>query len=170
VSRVLPIFFLPFLLVLVSCGTDYPPIDPYISFNIDRSVDFTLLNTAGVNKDTTLIMTGKIDTMAYVKNGSSAYLLHTSEVLRLELQSNDPNFTLDQLGFARVLIGADTVAFDSIPMGTIDTSLTLTKTDVTKYMQDTSFTALLQCHLKSTPENPTTIVCSMTVVHTALSQ
>ncbi len=156
--------------MLCSCGTDYPPIDPYFSFNIPHSVDFTISNTASTGKDTTLIASGKIDTGNYVTNGSSAYLLHTSEVWQLSLQSNDPSFTLDQLGYARILIGADTVAFDTLPpQSTLDTTLVLTKTDITQYMKDTSFTATLGCKLKSVGENPVTISCSMTVIHTAVS-
>jgi hypothetical protein len=170
VSRKTPFLLLPLLFVLWSCGTDYPPIDPYFSFNIPHSVDFTISNTASIGIDTTLIATGKIDTSDYVTNGSSAYLLHTSEVWQLSLQSSDPGFTLDQLTYARVLIGTDTVAFDTLPpQSTLDTMLTLTKTDITPYMKDTSFTASLGCKLKSVGETPVTITCSMTVIHTAVS-
>ena len=161
---------MPLLVLLWSCGTDYPPIDPYFSFKIPHSVDFTISNTASLNIDTTFIATGKIDTSDYVTNGSSAYLLHTSEVWRLSLQSSDPSFTLDQLSYARVLIGADTIAFDTLPpQSTLDTTLILTKTDITQYMKDTTFTATLGCKLKSVPETPVTISCSMTVIHTAVS-
>jgi hypothetical protein len=161
---------LPLLLVLSSCGTDYPPIDPYFSFNIPHSVYFIISNTASTNKDTTLTAIGSIDTDDYIKNGSSAYLLHTSEVWQISLQSSDPSFTLDQLSYARVLIGKDTIAFDTLPpQATLDTNLILTKTDITPYMKDTSFTASLGCKLKSVGETPVTITCSMTVIHTAVS-
>jgi hypothetical protein len=161
-------FILPVLALIAACS-DYPPIDSYITFNIDRSVNFSLSNTAGIGKDTSLIVTASIDTNEYVKNLSSAYLLRTSEVWRLSLQSNDPNYTLDQLSYARILIGSDTIAFDSIPpQSTVDTNFILTKVDITKYMRDTSFTAQLQCKLLSAPANPTTITCGMTIVHTAL--
>jgi hypothetical protein len=170
VNRITPFFLLPLLLVLYSCGTDYPPIDPYFSFNIPHSVDFTISNAASTGKDTAITAIGKIDTSDYVTNGSSGYLLHTSEVWQLSLQSSDPSFTLDQLSYARVLIGADTVAFDTLPpQSTLDTTLILTKTDITQYMKDTSFTATLGCKLKSVPEAPVTISCSMTVIHTAVS-
>jgi hypothetical protein len=155
----------------MSCGNDYPPIDPYFSFNIPQTVSFSLSNTASTNKDTTLIAVGKIDTMNYVRDSSSAYLLHTAEVWQLSLQSSDPSFTLDQLSYVRVLIGADTVAFDTLPpQSAIDTTLVLTKTDITQYMRDTSFTASLLCHLKSVPENPVTITCNMTVIYTSADQ
>ena len=170
-SRITPFLLLTLLFILSSCGTDYPPIDPYISFNIDHSVIFSISNTASAKKDTTFTAIGKIDTTSYIKNGSSAYLLRTSEVWQLSLQSSDPSFTLDQLGYARVLIGTDTVAFDTLPpQATLDTNLVLTKDDITKYMKDTSFTASLQCHLLSAPVNPVTITCGMTVVHTSISQ
>ncbi len=154
----------------MSCGNDYPPIDPYFSFNIPQSVVFSLSNTASTNKDTTLIAVGKIDTMNYVQDSSSAYLLHTAEVWKLTLQSSN-GFTLDQLGYARILIGTDTVAFDTLPpQSAIDTTLVLTKTDITPYMRDTSFTASLLCRLKSVPENPVTITCNMTVIYTSADQ
>ncbi len=164
-------FGLPLLLVLVSCGTDYPPIDPYISFNIDHSVDFVIANSASDNNDTTLTATGSLDTGDYVKNGSGAFLLRTSEVWRLSLASSDPSFTLDRLGVIHVLIGTDTVAFDTLPpQATLDTNLMLTKMDITKYMKDTSFPASMECHLQSVPENPVTITCSMTMIHTSIFQ
>ncbi len=169
-NRITPIFLLPLLLVLFSCGTDYPPIDPYFSFNIPHSVDFIISNTASLGKDTTITASGSIDTNDYIKNGSSAYLLHTSEVWQLSLESSDPSFTLDQLSYARVLIGTDTVAFDTLPpQSTLDTNLILTKTDITPYMKDTSFTATLGCKLRSVGETPFTITCSLTVIHTAVS-
>lgn len=159
---------MPLLLVLFSCGTDYPPIDSNISFNLPYSVDFAISNSALSGNDTTLAAIGKIDTTNYIKNGTSGYLLQSSQVWMLELQSSDASFTLDQLGFARVLIGADTIAFDALPpQATLDTTLVLTKKDITPYMKDTSFTASLQCHLKNAPANPVTITCSMTVVYTA---
>lgn len=163
-------FWLLISLIALAAGcSDYPPIDPFITFNLDRSVNFSLSNTASINKDTTLTVTGSIDTNIYVKNTSSSYLLRTSEVWRLSLRSNNPNYTLDQLTYARVLIGVDTIAFDSIPpQSTVDTNLTMTKADITNYMRDTSFTATLQCKLASVPANPTTITCGMTIVHTAL--
>ena len=124
-----------------------------------------------MNKDIILIAHGSIDTNDYIKNGSSAYLLRTSEVWQLSLQSSDPNFTLDQLGYARILIGTDTVAFDTLPpQSALDTNLVPTKVDITKFMKDTSFTASLECHLLSVPVNPVTITCGMTVVHTSISQ
>jgi hypothetical protein len=171
VSRKTPILLLPLLVLLWSCGTDYPPIDPYFSFDIPQSVDFTISNTASLGIDTSLTATGSIDTNDYIKNGSSAYLLHTSEVWQLSLQSSDPSFTLDQLGDARVLIGTDTIAFDTLPpQATLDTTLILTKTDITPFMKDTSFTASLRCHLHSVPENPVIITCNMTVIYTSADQ
>ncbi|HZK76273.1 MAG TPA: hypothetical protein VFD13_05125 [Candidatus Kapabacteria bacterium] len=161
-------FLLPLLAIIAGCS-DYPPIDPYITFNIDRSVNFPLSNTENIGQDIGITATGSIDTNEYVKNTSSAYLLRTSEVWRLSLQSNDPNYTLDKLGYAHILIGSDTIAFDSMtPPSTIDTNFILTKVDITKYMRDTSFTATLQCRPQSAPANPTTITCGMTIVHTAL--
>lgn len=155
----------------MSCGTDYPPIDPYISFNLPQTVSFAISNSAGTASDTTLTAIGKIDTLDYIKNGSSAYLLHTSEVWQLQLESSDPSFTLDQLGYAQVLIGTDTVAFDTLPPQSIlDTTLVLTKKDVTPFMRDTSFIASLKCFLKSAPMNPVTITCSMTVIYTSAYQ
>ncbi|HET6399980.1 MAG TPA: hypothetical protein VFH95_01140 [Candidatus Kapabacteria bacterium] len=159
---------LPLLALIAGCS-DYPPIDPYLTFNINRSANFGLPNTENLNQDINLVATGSIDTNDYIKNSSSAYLLRTSEVWRVYLQSNDPNYTLDQLTYARILIGSDTIAFDSIPQGTVDTNFTLTKADITKYMRDTSFTATLQCRLASAPANPTTITCGMTIVHTAIA-
>lgn len=160
-------FTLPLLLVLFSCGTDYPPIDQYTSFNIGRSVTFSIPSAADTGIDTTLIATGSTDTSQYDKNGTTTALLRTSEVWRVALQSSDPNFTLDQLGTIHLLIGSDTVAFDTMPMGTLDTNLILTKTDITKPMSDTSFTASLECQLSSHPENPVTISCAITVIYTA---
>jgi hypothetical protein len=92
-------------------------------------------------------------------------------VWQLSLQSSDPSFTLDHLSYARMLIGTDTVAFDTLPpQSTIDTTLVLTKTDITQFMRDTSFTASLLCRLKSVPENPITITCNMTVIYTSADQ
>ena len=162
-------YFLLLTLAFVAGCSDYPPIDPYLTFNIDRSVNFPLSNVASTGKDTSLTVTRSIDTNDYVKNTSSAYLLRTSEVWRLSLQSNDPSYTLDQLGYARILIGSDTIAFDSMtPPSTVDTNFILTRVDITKYMRDTSFAATLQCKLAKAPSNPTTITCGMTIVHTAL--
>ncbi|MFI5202234.1 MAG: hypothetical protein ACHQNE_07590, partial [Candidatus Kapaibacterium sp.] len=149
----------------------YPPIDPYLTFNIGRSVNFSLSSTENLNQDISLSASSSIDTNDYIRNESSGYLLRTSEVWRLYLQSNDPSYTLDQLAYARILIGTDTIAFDSIPpQSIVDTSLTVTKVDITKYMRDTSFTAILQCRLKSAPANPTTITCGMTIIHTAVAR
>ncbi len=162
---------LPLLLVLCACGSDYPPIDPYLSFNIDRTVNFALSNFADAGKDTTLIATGSIDTNDYTKDSSSASTLRTSEVWQLSLLSSDPNFTLDKLGSVRVLIGTDTVAIDTMPPQSIlDTTLVLTKTDVAKYMRDTSYTASLECHLLKAPVSPVTITCSMTMIYTSAYQ
>src|SRR5581483_2286139 len=157
---------LPLLFLFVAFGvgcSDYPPVDPYISFNTDRSVDFPISNTLSLNQDIRIAAHGSNDTNDYIKNGSAAYLLRTSEVWRVSLQTSDPNFTLDQLSYARILIGSDTVAFDSIPQGTIDTSFVLTKADITPSMKDTSFTATLQCKLQSLPADPTTLTCGMTI-------
>jgi hypothetical protein len=168
VSRILPISLLAILIALSSCGTDYPPIDSNISFNLPFTVDFAISNSAVSGNDTTLAAVGKIDTTEYIRNGTSGYLLRNSEVWKLELQSSDASFTLDQLGFARVLIGTDTIAFDALPpQATLDTTLMLTNKDITPYMRDTSFPASLQCHLKNAPANPVMITCSMTVVYTA---
>ncbi|HEX5316469.1 MAG TPA: hypothetical protein VFX22_07460 [Candidatus Kapabacteria bacterium] len=159
---------LPMLVLIAGCS-DYPPIDPYFSFNIDRSVHFSLSNAENLNQNISILTNGSIDTNDYVKNTSSAYLLRTSEVWRVYLQSNDPNYTLDQLTYARILIGSDTIAFDSMtPPSTIDTNFILTKADITKYMRDTSFTATLECNLQRAPATPTTITCGLTIVHTAL--
>ncbi len=164
------LYFLLLLSTLaLSAGcSDYPPIDPALTFNIDRSVNFPLSNTATLYKDTAITVTGPIDTNDYVKNSSSAYLLKTSEVWRIALQSNDPNYTLDQLGHALILIGADTVGLDTLPQGTVDTNFILTNVDITKYMRDTAFTATLECQLQGVPASPTTITCDLTIVYTAL--
>ncbi len=136
-----------------------------------RTVTFGLSNSVSLNKDTMLVTTGKIDTINdYTKNQTSAYLLRTSEVWRVYLQSNDPSYTLDNLAYARLLIGTDTVAIDTLPQGSTDLNFILTKKDVTQFMKDTSFTASLQCNFLSAPKNPTTLTCGMTVIYTALAQ
>jgi len=174
-KRYFPLVFL--LTVLASCSDPYPAIDSNFSFNIARSVDFQVPNTVTLNQDTSLLATGKIDTLKdYGDSGTSAYLLRTSEVTRCYLHSNNEAFTLDQLVYARVLIGSDTIAFDSIhvldsiqPNPTDPFELTVTKKDITKLMQDTSYKVTLQCKFLSVPPSTTTIICGMTVTHTAAS-
>jgi hypothetical protein len=159
-------FLLPLLAFIAGCS-DYPLIEQTLTFNIDRSVPFSISNLASINTDTSLMAMASIDTNDYVKNSSSAYLLKSAQVGRLYLSSSDPSFTFDQLSYARILIGVDTIAMDTLPQGVIDTNFVLTHTDITKYMQDTAFTATLQCSFKAVPENPVTITCGMTVIYTA---
>jgi hypothetical protein len=170
-------FLLVFFLAILAGCSDYPAIDSYFSFNIARSVDFQVPNTVTINQDTNLIAFGKIDTVKdYDTNGTAAYLLRTSEVTRCYLHSNSEAFTLDQLVYARVLIGLDTIAFDSIHVldsmqqfPTDPFELTVTKKDITRLMQDTSYKVTLQCQFLSAPPSTTTITCGMTVTHTAAS-
>ncbi len=161
------VFALPFLLLILSCGTDYPPIPQTIGFSIDRTAPFSLASSVTPDKDTTLLSFDTIDTSAYDKQGTTTPLLQNAEVWKLTLQSSDPNYSLDKLGAITILIGSDTIGFDSMPSGTIDTTLTLTKTDITKIMQETTFTASLECHPIKSPSNPVNIICAMTVVYSA---
>ena len=169
-KRFLLLVFL--LAILAGCSDTYPLIDSDFSFNIARSVNFSIPNAADTGSDTSLIAIGYIDTLKdYNTVGTAAYLLRTSEISRCYLHSNDENFTLDQLVYARVLIGTDTVAFDSIPQFAADPfELTVTQKDITKLMQDMSYTVTLQCKFLSTPASPATITCGMTVLNTAVSK
>ena len=168
-NRSIP-FLLSFILLMLVACSNLPDIDPYITFNITRSVDFPLSNVAQAGVDTAIVVTSKIDTLKdYKQQGSAAYLLHTSKVTRVYLHASDPNFTLDHLVYARVLIGADTIAFDSIPQFTPDTFIMdVTEVDITNYMRDTSFDATLQFKLSKPPSDPVTITAGITIVHTAL--
>jgi len=161
-----------FLMAIFAGCSTYPTIDSYLSFNIVRLVGFSAPNRVTINQDTNLIAVGKIDTLKdYDTAGTAAYLLRTSEIRRCYLHSNTEGFTLDKLVYARVLIGTDTVAFDSIPQFASDPfELTVSKKDITKLMQDTSFKATLQCKFRTAPASPTIITCGMTVVHTAVSK
>lgn len=161
------VFAIPLLLLILSCGTDYPPIPQTVGFSADREASFSLPPSVTPNKDTVLLSLDTIDTNAYDKQGTTASLLQTAEVWHLTLQSSDPNYSLDKLGAITVLVGPDTVGFDPMPSGTIDTTLTLTKTDLTKVMQGTTFTASLLCHPIKAPSNTVTITCAMTVVFSA---
>ena len=161
------VFALPIVLFALSCGTDYPPIEKTITFNMSHAFDFSLSNTATSNQDTSLSAVVSVDTSQYDKNGTTTALLQTAKVTRLILHSSDPNFTLDKLGTITVLIDADTVAIDPMPTGTLDTSLILTGNDITKAMQDTSFVASLRCHPLSSPQNPLTITCDLSVTYIA---
>ncbi len=154
------------VIVLVAGCADYPPIEQTETFNIDRSVQFSLSNLTPINKDT-FVATGTIDTNAYVDSLSGSYLLKTAQVGRISLISSDPTFTLDQLGVIHILIGADTVAMDSLPQGTVDTNFTLTGIDITKYMRNTSFPATLACNLQSVPKTGVILNCGMTIIYTA---
>ena len=168
-KRYLLLVFLP--AILASCSNTYPPIDPDFSFNIVRSVNFQIPNGAGTGLDTSLIVPGHIDTLKdYDTAGTRAYLLRTAEIWRCYLHSNTEGFSLDRLDFARVLIGSDTIAFDSIPQFAADPyELSVTKKDITKLMQDTSFKATLQCKFNTAPTSPVSITCGMTVIYTAAS-
>lgn len=158
--------------ILSSSGCDTLPIDPYITFNIERSASFQVPTTsAGVDTSVSTIV--PIDTNKdYTKaNRSAAGLLRTSEVTRVVLHSTDPNFTLDRLVYARLMIGTDTVAFDSIPTGTgTDFALPTRKVDVTAFMKDTSFVSTLGYRFLQPSTAPVTITASMTIVHTATQQ
>lgn len=147
--------------------SDYPPIDSSFSFNITRSVTFSLSNAATLNIDTSLSASAAIDTNAYVDSESAAYLITEAQVGSISIQLSDPNYTLDELGPIAVLIGTDTVATDTLPQGTIDTTLTLTHADISKYMRDTSFTATLDCKLQRARESPISLSCNMTIIYAA---
>jgi len=153
------------LLGLAACS-DLPPIDSSISFNIVRNADFVTASGISLGIDTSIVAHIKIDTNKdYATNKTAAYLLSSSRIMRFVLTSND--LLLDNLLFARVLIGTDTVA-DSIEIRTSsEIRLHATGKDVTKYMQGTAFDAVLQFRLQNNA-NPGTINASMTVVHTAL--
>jgi hypothetical protein len=160
---------IPTLLVLLlafAACSDLPPIDTSISFNIVRNANFVAANGVPAGVDTSIIAHISIDTNKdYATNKTAAYLLTSSRITRLVLTSND--VSLDNLLFARVLIGADTIA-DSIESRTSnEIRLHTTGNDITKYMQDTAFDAVLQFRLQNNA-NPGTINASMTVVHTAL--
>ena len=163
-------FLLLFALLMLGSCSDLPEIDSYITFNITRSVDFSLSNVAQAGIDTAITVAGKIDTLKdYSAQGSGAYLLHTSKVTRVYLHASDPNFTLDHLVYARVLIGTDTIAFDSIPQFTPATFIMDgTGIDITNYMRDTSFDATLQFKLSKSLPDSVTITAGITIVHTAL--
>ncbi|HEY3873980.1 MAG TPA: hypothetical protein VGM92_00755 [Candidatus Kapabacteria bacterium] len=163
----LPIFAVPVLLLLISCGTDYPVVPQNISFNVDRTFTFSVPAVVTINRDTTLVSTVATDTEAYDSNGTTTSQLQTARVWSLTLVSDDENYTLDKLGTVTVLIGGDTVAFDPMPAGTIDTTLTLTQKDITKPMQSSTFTASLVCHPSMAPPNAATITCAMTVIYSA---
>ncbi len=159
--------FIAFLALAILTGCSSPPeIDPFISFNIVRSVDFPVSNVATSAIDTSITIHASLDTTEYNRDESSAYLLHTSRVARITLRSSDPGFTLDHLAYARVLIGGDTVGFGNIFVGTQDT-LAVTQVDVTPLLRDTSYSATLQFKLNSTPQQPITLTAEMTIIHTA---
>ena len=158
--------------VLVN-GCDSLPIDPYVTFNITRSVDFIVPASSILVQELSISAIAPIDTTHdyETEHHSEAGLLKTSRVTRLYLHSSDPVFSLDHLIYARVLIGRDTVAMDSIPQFTGDTFLlTPTNVDVTADLKDTSLTATLQYKLRSAVATPVTITAGMTIVHTALPQ
>ena len=161
-----------FLLAILAGCSNYPTIDPDFSFNIVRTVNFSIPNAARTGSDTSLIAFGKIDTVNdYDTAGTASYLLRTSEIWRCYLHSNTEGFTLDKLIYARILIGTDTVAYDSIPQFAADPfELSVTKKDITKLMRDTSFKATLQCKFLSAPASSVSITCGMTIVHTAVSK
>lgn len=159
-------FILSALAILAGCA-DYPPIDPSFSFNIERAVQFSLASTAALHTDTSLVASAPIDTAAYVDSESSAYLITHAEVGRIYLTSSDPNFTLDALGPIAILVGADTVATDTLPQGTVDTNFTLTHADISKYMRGTVLNASLRCNLQSAPKDTVALRCGMTVIYVA---
>ena len=158
--------FLPLIAFIAGCA-DFPPIEQTLTFNIDRSVSFSFPSAVSLNKDTSLIAIGQVDTNAYTDSLSAGYLLKTAQVGRISIATSDPNFTLDKLGYMRILIGTDTVGIDTLPQGTTDDNFILTHADITKYMRDTSFAATLQCTVLAAPQNPVTLNCTMTVIYTA---
>ena len=150
-------------------GCDSLPIDPYETFNIVRSADFDLASSAVTGKDTSLTATVAIDTVKdySTNNHTTASLLKSSEVTRVILHSSDPAFSLDHFVYASLVIGADTVAFDSIPAGTgQDFPLTPKNVDVTRYLRSSSFTAALDVKLASPVSQPVTVTATFTIVHT----
>jgi len=163
------LFFVLASLAVAACSP-FPDINSNNTFNIVRSVNFPISNTINAGNDTSISIATSIDTLNdYGQYQTSAYLLRSSNVTRISLHSSDESFTLDNLIYARLLIGADTIAFDSIPQftGTTYVMSGLTGVDVTSYLRDTSFTTTLQFKLAKAPSNPVTITASMTIVHTS---
>jgi hypothetical protein len=164
------LFFVLASLLVADCSP-FPDINSNNTFNIVRAVNFPISNTISGGTDTSISVATSIDTLNdYGQYQTSAYLLRSSTVTRISLHSSDESFALDNLIYARILIGADTIAFDSIPPFTGATYVMsgLTGTDVTPYLRDTSFTSTLQFKLAKAPSNPVTVTATMTIVHTAL--
>ena len=155
------------LLAVVGCGSSLPAIDPYISFNLVRTVAFPISNTETAGIDASITVHGSIDTVNdYMKNHTHTDQLKTSQVALIQLSTSDTSYTLDHFVYARLLIGTDTIGMDSTLFGAMDT-MTVTHTDITPYMRDTTYPATLQYKLVSAPTNPITITATMTVIHTA---
>ena len=161
------IFLCAALLALVGCSSSLPAIDPYITFNLVRTVAFPISSSEMAGVDASVTVSGKIDSLNdYMKNHTHTDQLKTSVVTLINLTSSDPAYTLDHLIYARLLIGTDTIGMDSTLFTTTD-ALTVTHKDITSYMRDTSYPATLKYKLTSVPTNPVTITATMTVIHTA---
>jgi hypothetical protein len=162
-------FFVLILSLATLTACDSLPIDKYMTFNNVKSVDFPIPSGTGNTAQTEIQTTQSISPATdYGKNKTEPNLVKTAEVTRLYLHSSDPNFHLDQLVYAQVLIGADTVASDSIPAFTGDTYLMrVTNANIVKNLQDTSFTSTLRFRLKDNATQAVTVTAGMTIVYTA---
>ncbi len=161
------------LIAIVALGgcSNLPTVDQYFTFNVVRSADFSITNAIVPGSAASITASGRIDTVKeYQQNGTSAYLLRTAKVTRIQLVSSDPTFNLSNLTYATLLIGADTIADSLYQNDAGEFMLTATVRDVTAHVRDTSYAATLNFSLRSAISTPVTVRAYLTFVNTALPQ
>ncbi|MDP4199108.1 MAG: hypothetical protein Q8902_06020 [Bacteroidota bacterium] len=161
-----------FIIVLAVGGcSDLPTVDQYFTFNVVRTVDFSIPNSIMPDKDTGISATGKIDTTKdYQLNGTAAYLLRSAKITRIQLVPSDPTLSLSNLSYARLVIGMDTVGDSMYVNDKGEYLLNTAGRDVTQHVRDTSYSATLYFSLRNPISSPATITTYLTFVNTALPQ
>lgn len=144
--------------------SDLPTIDSFFTFNIVRTPSFTIPAEITPGVESAVDIDSTIDTSRdYGSQGTSAYLLNTSKVTRVDFE---PKSALNNFEYLLLLIGPGTVAIDSLSTGVPDT-VRLTGLDVTSFMRRSSYHARLLFKLRSALTAPVTITAYTTIVHTA---
>lgn len=153
-----------FLIVISGCS-DIPEVDQYFTFNLARQADFAL-PPAGVDNQTVVTTSLTNDTIDLAKQGTRTDLLRTAKVTRVQLQSVS-SFNFAALSFARLLIGADTVA-DSLYQLNNEVLLHTTGKDITKDLGAAILPMTLQYAFQSPVTDTAKLTASITIAITAL--
>jgi hypothetical protein len=154
------------LVMFLAAGcSDIPEVDQYFTFNLTRPADFAL-PPAGVDNQSVVTVSLTNDTTDLAKHGTRSDLLRTAKVTRVQLQSGS-SFNFAALSFARLLIGADTVA-DSLYQLNNEVLLHTTGKDITKDLSAAILPMTLQYAFQSPVTDTAKITATITIAITAL--